>query len=269
MSKLDYSKDKNNKMVGNSDIAEFFDEMSQERNKKIQANPIVEYEQNVRTATVLDFLSPGQGEKILDIGCGNARDISYMVEQGAQVIGVDISEGMVAEAKMDLEKHGYENITLESGDATQMSYADGEFDKVLCSEVIEHIPDAEKALDEMWRVLKPGGILILSTPNPNSWYGFDRYVVWERVLRKKWHHPYDHWRSMKELLSLTEQKGFKTLRRAGACYVPGFLLTYFLLPGFLQRLLIKLVGMIEPIFAQKIPQYGYMVCATVVKTSPE
>jgi len=252
-----------------SDIAEFFDEMSQGRNEKIQANPIVEFEQHVRSRTVLELLSPGRGEKILDIGCGNARDISYIVEQGAQVIGIDISEGMVTEAKMDLEKLGYKNITLEVGDAMQLNYADSEFDKVLCSEVIEHIPDAEKALDEIWRILKPGGILVLSTPNPRSWYGFDRFVVWERILRKKWDHPFDHWRSMSELLSMTEQKGFETLRRVGACYVPGFLLTYFVLPGFLQRILLKFVGMIEPVFATKLPQYGYMVCTAVIKASPE
>jgi ubiquinone biosynthesis O-methyltransferase len=218
-----HNNNKMSKQIEHSDISKFFDEMSQGRNEKIQANPVVEYEQHVRAVTVLKFLSAERGEKILDVGCGNARDIVYLVEQGAEVTGIDISEGMVAEAKAELEKLGYNKVTLEVGDATQLHYADGEFDKVLCSEVIEHIPDADKAFSEIYRVLKPNGILVLSTPNPKSWYGFDRYVIWEKILRKKWRHPYDHWRSIKQLLRMTEQNGFITVCKTGACYVPGFL----------------------------------------------
>ena len=258
-----------NKRVNYSKIIEFFDEMSQGRNHEIQSNPIVEYEQRVRANTVLEFLSPKQGEKILDVGCGNARDIACIVQQGAEVTGIDISEGMVAESRVELEKLGYNKVTLEVGDATQLHYADSEFDKVLCSEVIEHIPDADKALSEIYRVLKPNGILVLSTPNPKSWYGFDRYVIWERILRKKWSHPYDRWRSIKQLLHMTDQNGFMTVHKTGACYVPGFLITYFVLPGFLQRLLLRFVRIVEPVFSRMLPQYAYMVCVAVIKKKTE
>lgn len=248
-----------------SDIAHFFDEMSVGRNKKIQSNPIVDYEQTVRSRTVLDLLSANRGEKILDIGCGNARDIVHILEKGAQVIGVDISEGMVFEAQQELAKLGFGDVLLKVGDATRLDFSDGEFDKVLCSEVIEHIPEADKALSEMWRVLKPGGLLVLSTPNPKSWYGFDRYIVWEKILRRKWNHPFDQWRSMRELVAMIERAGFKPATKAGACYVPGFLVTYFGLPRFVQRLLLKGVGGIEPIAAKILPQNGYMVCMAAIK----
>ena len=89
-----------------SEIARFFDEMSVERNQKIQSNPIINYEQQVRSRTVLDMLSPRQGEKILDIGCGNARDLAIIATTGAQVVGVDIAEGMVSAARQELEKLG-------------------------------------------------------------------------------------------------------------------------------------------------------------------
>jgi len=192
-----------------SEIARFFDEMSVDRNRKIQSNPIINYEQQVLSRTVLVMLSPSQGEKILDIGCGNARDLAIIAATGAQVVGVDIAEGMVSAARQELIKLGIESVLLRVGDAKQLDFADGEFDKVLCSEVIEHIPDAEKALAEIWRVLKPGVVLVLSTPNPKSWYRFDRYWIWERVLRKKWNHPFDQWRTMSDLISLVEHKGFK------------------------------------------------------------
>src|SRR3990167_128211 len=167
----------NAKPTEKSDITHFFNEMSVGRNETIQSNPIVDYEQHVRSKKVLDLLSANRGEKILDIGCGNARDIVQIVGTGAQVIGVDISEGMVLEAQQELAKFGLGNVLLKVGDATRLEFADDEFDKILCSEVIEHIPEAEKALREMWRVLKPGRLLVLSTPNPRSWYGFERYIV--------------------------------------------------------------------------------------------
>ncbi|MBL1140649.1 MAG: class I SAM-dependent methyltransferase [Proteobacteria bacterium] len=248
-----------------SEISEFFDEMSHGRNEKINANPIVDYEQNVRSEIVLNYLSPKSGDKILDIGCGNARDIAYILEQGAEIIGIDISEGMILEAKKDLEKLGYKNVTLEVGDATNLAYADNQFDKVLCSEVIEHIPNADKALNEMWRILKPGGHLILSTPNPNSWYGFDRYIIWEKIFRKEWPHPYDNWRSLRELLFMTKTKGFITKKTAGVCYIPGFIITYFVLPKFIQHPLISIIRIFEPFLSRRLPQFGYMVCAVVEK----
>src|SRR3990167_7759681 len=167
----------NAKPTEKADITHFFNEMSVGRNETIQANLIVDYEQHVRSKKVLDLLSANRDEKILDIGCGNARDIVQIVEMGAQVIGIDISEGMIFEAQQELTKLGFGNILLKVGDATRLEFADGEFDKILCSEVIEHIPDAAKALREMWRVLKPCGLLVLSTPNPRSWYGFERYIV--------------------------------------------------------------------------------------------
>lgn len=256
--------DKNDHVII-SELTEYFDEMSAGRNEKISANPIVNYEQLVRSRTVLELLKPKNNESILDIGCGNARDIVQIIEAGAHITGVDISEGMVNEAKQELQALGVNDVALMVGDATNLEFVDNTFDKVLCSEVIEHIPDADKALSEMWRVLKPGGILVLSTPNPISWYGFDRYVVWKKILRKKWNHPCDDWRSMKELLSMTKSKGFLCDQKAGACYIPGFLITYFVLPTVMQKILVKLVRLFEPIFARTIPQYAYMVCVAVVK----
>lgn len=250
---------------GSPSIPQFFDDMAVGRNEKIRSNPIIDYEQRVRSATVLRLLAAGPGERILDIGCGNGRDVLPMIAQGASVVGVDVSEGMVAEALRVLSASGIENVSLQVGDATQLDFADGEFDKILCSEVIEHIPDASKALSEMRRVLKPGGKLVLSTPNPRSFYGFERYVVWEKLLRRKWNHPFDNWRRMDELAALVEREGFLVSGKTGACYVPGFLVTYFMLPRFVQRLLLWGVGFIEPAAARLLPRFGYMVCIDATK----
>jgi ubiquinone/menaquinone biosynthesis C-methylase UbiE len=247
------------------EIRQFFNDMSSGRNKAIQANPVISYEQELRAETVLGLLAVKRGERVLDIGCGNARDIARIAACGGHVIGVDISEGMVAAARQEVERMGGNEITLQVGDATRLDFPDASFDKVLCSEVIEHIPDAPQALREMHRVLKPGGTLVLSTPNKGSWYGFERYWLWEKLLRRKWPHPCDVWRSMSELLALVEQGRFKVSERRSVCFVPGFLVSYFILPSLMQRLLVKMVGKLEPFLQRWLQNSGYTICVRATR----
>jgi SAM-dependent methyltransferase len=151
------------------------------------------------------------------------------------------------------------------GDATQLRFPPRAFDKVLCSEVIEHIPDADGAIAEIHRVLKPGGRLVLSTPNSASWYGFDRYVLWTKVLRRRWDHPFDNWRNMGQLCSLLERHGFRITSSGAVCYLPGFLVTYRL-PTFLQRALIRCVRHIEGPASRRVPRSGYLLVVTAEKS---
>ncbi|MBK7354674.1 methyltransferase domain-containing protein [Propionivibrio sp.] len=243
-----------------AEIRQYFDQLSIGRNEAIQSNPIIHYEQAMRARTVLDMLAVQPGERVLDIGCGNARDMIKLVECGAKVVGVDISEGMVAGARQEFELHGIIGVDLQVGDATCLNFADSSFDKILCSEVIEHIPDAAKALREMCRLLKPSGRLVLSTPNSASWYGFERYVLWEKILRRSWSHPCDEWRSTAELESLVMENGLRISQLKSVCYIPGFLVTYFLLPSLLQSLLVGWIGHIERTLRRWFPKRGYTIC---------
>ncbi len=247
------------------EIRQFFDDMSVGRNETIRANPIISYEQELRARTVLGLLAVQPGERILDIGCGNARDIARIAELGGEVVGVDISAGMVAAARKELERMGKNDIALQVGDATNLDFPDASFDKVLCSEVIEHIPDTPRALREMRRILKPGGSLVLSTPNRGSWYGFERYWLWEKVLRRKWPHPCDEWRTMAEVLALVEHGRLKLSEHRSVCFVPGFMVTYFILPSVMQRFVVWLVGILEPLMQSWFRNRGYTVCIKAVR----
>lgn len=242
------------------EIREFFDDMSFGRNEAIDSNPVIRYEQELRAQTVLSLLSINPGEHVLDIGCANARDISELVKSGAQVTGVDISESMIDAAKKQLSQIGIDGVTLRVGDATRLNFSDASFDKILCSEVIEHIPDALQALKEIRRVLKRGGALVLSTPNKSSWYGIERYWLWQRLLRRKWPHPYDEWRNSKELSRLLEQSLFTVSKKKTVCFVPGFMATYFVLPRVMQKILVDAVNKIEPLLRKWLPDRGYTIC---------
>ena len=212
-----------------NEIRGFFDESAVGRDQTIAANPVVEYEQQMRSRAVLEMLQPRRGEQILDVGCGNARDVPPLVRQGCRCMAIDYSEGMVREAKAALEEAKFgRQSPLAVADATRLPFADAGFDKVFASEVIEHIPAWEQAVAEMTRVLKPGGALVLTTPNRRSLYGFDRYVLFEGLLRRKWNHPYDVWKTFGELAAAVARCGLRVTRSLGICYVPGFIVPYSL-----------------------------------------
>jgi ubiquinone/menaquinone biosynthesis C-methylase UbiE len=110
------------------------------------------------------------GDLVLDLGCGEGRHaISAYVEANVHSIGVDLSledlkitrERFASFAEPDNEAKSF---SLSSASALDLPFADNTFDKIICSEVLEHIPDYRSALREIERVLKPGGLFCASVP---------------------------------------------------------------------------------------------------------
>ena len=111
-----------------------------------------------------------KGDVVLDLGCGEGRHvISAYVEADVHSIGVDLSlddlqttrDKFAPFAEPD---NGAKSFALSSANALELPFADNTFDKVICSEVLEHIPDYQGALVEIERVLKPGGLFCASVP---------------------------------------------------------------------------------------------------------
>ena len=93
---------------------------------------------------------------ILDAGCGTGLNLRHLPEGS---VGVDINPRNIALLKQRLPNH-----TVLEGDVEALPFDDASFGTVLCTEVIEHIPDPSAALAEYRRVLQPGGVLIGSVP---------------------------------------------------------------------------------------------------------
>ena len=118
------------------------------------------------------------GDTFLDVGCGEGRhSLAAYLKPGVAVVGVDLSERDLATARgriTDMEAFGPEGtITFLHGDATRLPFPDASFDRVICSEVLEHIPNYLSVLDELNRVLKPGGRLCVSVPR-----GWPEVICW-------------------------------------------------------------------------------------------
>jgi len=114
-------------------------------------------------------LSPGQ--KVLDVGCGTGRHVCALTRmEGLEVIGSDIKYSELAEARKRLEYeyewHTYraKSCGLVAASINLLPFRDGFFDAVLCTEVLEHLPDISGALKELTRVVKHGGQLAVSVP---------------------------------------------------------------------------------------------------------
>lgn len=110
------------------------------------------------------------GLKVLDLGCGEGRhSISIWIQSRAQVIGMDLSRDDMLTArsrKSDFEVSERDSHSLNFVEASGLNlpFADATFDVVICSEVLEHIPDYAGMLDEIRRVLITGGVFAMSVP---------------------------------------------------------------------------------------------------------
>jgi 2-polyprenyl-6-hydroxyphenyl methylase/3-demethylubiquinone-9 3-methyltransferase len=106
-------------------------------------------------------------ERWLDAGCGSGYFARELACAGVDVVGVDAALGMVEEstARAASEPHAARMSFQQVETIERLPFADASFDGVLCSSVIEYVPDYAQALRELSRVLRPGGVLLVTVPN--------------------------------------------------------------------------------------------------------
>lgn len=108
-----------------------------------------------RNATVR-AIAPAAGESILDIAAGTGTSSAALLRSGARVTALDLSPGMIAEGRKR-----YPKVNFVEGDATKLPFGDNEFDAVTISFGLRNVEEPRIALSEMYRVLKPGGRLVI------------------------------------------------------------------------------------------------------------
>ena len=118
-----------------------------------------------------DRLRIRPGDVLLDLGCGRGRHAVEALRRGARTVAVDRSpdalrsaRGAEAQVASWCGHAATEALIAVRGDAVGLPFADASFDRIIASEVLEHIPDDTAAIAELVRILRPGGVLAITVP---------------------------------------------------------------------------------------------------------
>jgi len=173
--------------------------------------PIVE--KGSRIDVALKLLE--RGDRLLDIGCGDGTLGYYAKTKYKEVYGVDISEKAIDIAR----KRGIKTFKIDLNKET-LPFPDNYFDAVTCLDVIEHIIDPRFLVKEIYRVLKKGEILIISTPNIRYWKHLFRLVILGRFPKTSddeelWDGGHIHYFTFKDIEELLKKNGFEVIQKKG------------------------------------------------------
>jgi ubiquinone/menaquinone biosynthesis C-methylase UbiE len=165
------------------------------------ATPIGRLVKKVEGELLLDLIKPNPGDLILDAGCGTGVFTLDLLHLGCTIIGIDLSMPMLARAKQ--KARGYP-LRIVLADLLSLPFSENSFDKVISVTALEFIEDGRGAIDELFRVTKSGGSLVVATLNSLSPWADQRKAearekqsIFEQAI----------FRSPEELLSLTPIHG--------------------------------------------------------------
>jgi len=147
--------------------AEAYDELADRYRPDTEGDA---YNAHIEFPATTDLLTDIEGKRFLDAGCGAGRYTEWLLDHGAEVVGVDASGGMLSEAR---ERVG-DRATFHQGDlADPLDFADDDsFDGVVCALALDYVEDWRDPLAEFGRVLTDDGVLVVSARHP-----FDEFPI--------------------------------------------------------------------------------------------
>jgi len=178
-----------------------FDEWP-ERYDQWFTTPIGKLVKEIEGELIRDLLDPKPGEKVLDAGCGTGVFTLDFLAAEAQVVGLDISGPMLSVACK--KTRGYSFFAVR-GDMQHLPFKDNSFDKAISITALEFIADAKSVIDELFRVTRPRGYVVVATLNSLSPWAARRKAKTQRGQKHFWRMQF--FRSPDELLACSPCNG--------------------------------------------------------------
>lgn len=154
----------NDTFADEHDINEYYD----------RASPLIRFVERRRLSTIRAMLDIKPGERLLEVGCGGGHVLRMFPKTDRT--GVDVSGRMIEKARQNLNDP---SVRLLKGELQDVGLRDGEFDAVICTEVLEHTAYPQAILAEIRRVLHPKGRVVVTFPN-------DRLIHTLKSLLRRW-----------------------------------------------------------------------------------
>ena len=206
--------------VRNEEAKEYFSEASknyyekhyQDINSKTWYPSL--YLRHLYTLDMIDVPVENHG-LALDIGCGSGAMVRDLLSLGFNVFASDISPGMLEATKETIKEHPRKDfVVFDEEDIEDMSYPDNSFDVIVCLGVIEYLQNDRNAFKEIARVLKPGGIALVSSQNKASFIRFFEEAaltilpssIKSKLFTLQQHKCHVPWRLDKQLLKVGLKK---------------------------------------------------------------
>ena len=178
-----------------------FDEWP-ERYEQWFTTPIGKLVKEIEGELIHELLNPRPEEKVLDAGCGTGIFTIDFLAAGAQVVGLEISGPMLSFAGR--KTAGYPFFKVR-GDMLHLPFKDNSFDKTVSITALEFIADAKSAVDELFRVTRPGGCVVVATLNSLSPWAVRRKAKAQKGQKHILENAF--FRSPDELLTYSPSKG--------------------------------------------------------------
>ena len=204
-----------------------------------------------RFAAVADWIPPS-GDSILDMGCGAGTFLGHFASRYARAVGIDLARPQIEFAR---QKYGNGRMRFEAADVTALGDA-GPFDVVVSIEVIEHLPPGgtQPFLRSILRMLKPGGIAVLTTPNYRSLWPVIEWIIGVKGpvdYRKQHINHFDPKRLAGEL--------------AEAGFVNRRMRTFFVVAPFLAAISTPLADRLYAVERRLLPRFGAEIAIAAEK----
>lgn len=190
-----------------SAFLKFDDQQAYQAEAQYHSPEIIQQREELRALLELQA-----GDRVLDIGCGPGILVSEMAEEVGStgtIWGIDISETMLDLAQKRCSAKT--TVTLKSGRAEALPFEDNTFDAAVAVQVYEYVPDIQQALNELFRVLKPGGRAVILDTDWDSlvWNVHDRARI--RTILDQWDDHLADPRLPEKLTYLLKETGFENV----------------------------------------------------------